>query len=58
MDDHSTAQGTNRFRSAENLPELMDQLIAACTTGAPDEAEQISIEAKERLAELGLADWG
>jgi len=59
---------TNRFKDAESLTELINQLVAAgssCWAGGADaanfdtdQAQQIAAEAKERLAELGLASFG
>ena len=62
------ALSTNRFKDAESLTELINQLVAAgssCWAGGADganfdtdQAQQIAAEAKERLAELGLASFG
>lgn len=70
MDDTETqhqpehvAEGSNRFATARSVSDVIEQLAASaasgqCTADAEQHTRRIVAEAKERLVELGVADFG
>ena len=48
----------NRFANAQNVNEIIEQLAAGAVGADRADAKQIATEAKERLIELGVKNFG